>query len=76
MPNDEDFEMIPVTSSQIAAVGFNEATRKGRVRFSKNGSLYEYSECTQEECNQIANAPSPGSEFAATWKMKPTQRLE
>ena len=75
MPEDDGFEMIPVESSQIAEVGFNSATGKGRILFSKNGSLYEYDGCTQEEFQQIVNAPSVGQEFAALWKPKPYQRL-
>lgn len=72
---DEDFNMVPVVSLQIQEVGFNPQTGEGRVRFLAKGnrpsSLYSYPQCTQEEFDQIVNAPSVGTTFAALWKYKP-----
>jgi hypothetical protein len=68
MAEENDFNMQQVTSSQIAAVGFNPATNQGRVEFIKNGSLYEYDNCTQEEADSIINAPSVGIAFGNVWK--------
>jgi hypothetical protein len=68
MPEDDDFNMTPVESSQIAAVGFNPETKQGKISFLKNGSVYVYDGCTQEEADQIINAPSAGTAFAGIWK--------
>lgn len=76
MADDDPFNMTPVTSSQIAAVGFNSETKQGRCEFVKNGSLYEYDGCTQEEADQIINAPSVGIAFGQIWKgVKPFRRI-
>lgn len=72
---DNDFDMVPVESGNLVAVGFNEATKQGRVEFKK-GAIYEYSNCTQEEADSIINAPSANDAFNATWKgTKPFRRL-
>jgi hypothetical protein len=42
MADENDFNMTPVSSSQIAAVGFCTATGQGKVQFLKNGSEYVY----------------------------------
>jgi hypothetical protein len=77
MASETDFNMTPVTSSQIAEVGFNPTTGQGRVRFLKNGSLYEYDACSQEEADAIINAASVGTAFGQIWKgVKPFRRLE
>ena len=77
---DEDFNMTPVVSSQIAAVGFNPTTSQGRVEFlakgSRGGSLYEYDSVTEDEYTQIVNAPSVGTVFGTLWKnVKPYRRI-
>ena len=75
MAEENDFNMTPVSSSQIAAVGFNAATSQGRVEFN-NGSLYEYDGCTQAEADSIINASSVGIAFSTTWKgTKPFRRI-
>jgi hypothetical protein len=72
----DPFNMQTVSSSQIAAVGFNPATAQGRVEFLKNGAVYEYDGCTQEEFDSIVSAPSVGQEFASQWKgTKPYRRI-
>ena len=40
-------ELIPVESSQIAAVGYDAGTQKLQVRFKHGNSLYEYSDVDQ-----------------------------
>ena len=73
---DEDFNMTSVNSSQIDQVGFSAATSQGRVLFVKNGALYEYDGCTQEERDEIVNAPSVGIAFGQIWKgTKPFRRI-
>jgi len=57
------FEMQPVSSSQIAAVGYNAKTRQMRVRFLHQGSLYEYDNVSQETFDQLVSAGSVGSAF-------------
>lgn len=73
---DNDFEMIPVVSSQIAAVGYDADTQKMRIRFAKGGQLYEYDECTQEEFSGLVSAASVGQTFASTIKgVKPYRKI-
>ena len=77
MADESGFEMIPVSSSQIEAVGFNPSTGEGRVAFlakgSRPGSLYSYPSCTQDEFDQIVNGAiggSVGTTFGQLWKYK------
>ena len=71
---DDDFDMQPVSSSNLAAVGFNAETGTGRVEFT-SGAIYDYEGCTQEEADQIIHAPSAGSMFNALWRGKSYQRV-
>ena len=72
---ENEWEMVPVTSLQINAVGFNASTQQIRVEFSK-GQLYQYEGCTQSEYDELINAGSVGQTFAATIKnIKPFRRL-
>jgi hypothetical protein len=66
--SDDSFNMQPVTSSQIASVGYNPDTRKLRVEFNHKGSLYEYDDIPQEIFDQLVSAPSVGSYFGAAVK--------
>jgi hypothetical protein len=54
-------EMQPVSSSNIAAIGFNSETNTLRVEFN-NGGVYDY-ESSQQEYEEILNASSVGSYF-------------
>lgn len=68
-------ELVPVQSSQIAAVGFDGET-KMQVLF-RRGGLYEYSNVSIHEYNQVLTASSVGSAFAQTIKgAKPYRKLE
>ena len=58
---DEEFDMQPVESQNLVAIGFNEATRQIRIAFKS--STYEYDGCTAEEYNGILNAPSANDAF-------------
>lgn len=62
------FNMTPVTSSQIAAVGFNPETKQLRVSFIHGNSLYEYDGVEQETYDDLVNASSVGSYFAQNVK--------
>ena len=72
---DSDFNMQDVESGNIQSVGFNEQAKEGKVVFNK-GAEYIYSSCTQDEADEIANAPSANDAFNAVWKgKKPYRRV-
>ena len=52
-------EMIAVESSNIAAVGYDETTKKLTVNF-KNGSSYIYADVEKEKAQAIVGADSVG----------------
>ena len=64
---EQDFEMIPVTSSQIESIGYSDTTSKMRISFLKGG-VYEYDNVSQEEFDALVAAPSVGSLFQRTIK--------
>ena len=71
---ENDFNMTPVESDNLVAVGFNEATKEGRVDFKR--ASYIYSGCTQEEADAIISAPSANDEFVVQCKgKKPYRKL-
>jgi hypothetical protein len=53
-------QMIPVESSNVEAVAYDEATLTLHVSF-RNGSLYEYSRVPTEVFRSFLDAPSKGS---------------
>ncbi len=57
-------ERTPVTSSNIAAIGYNEDDHILEVEF-KNGSVYQYSDVPLSERTGIMNADSKGRYFHA-----------
>ncbi len=57
-----EFNMIPVASSNIESIGYDEETQILRVRFL-NGAMYEYKNLPIMEYEQLKNAPSVGSYF-------------
>jgi len=61
--------MIPVVSSQIKAVGYDEDESELFVQF-KNGRIYVYHEVPNREYVAILNASSPGTYFADHIKSK------
>lgn len=67
MADENEFVMVPVSSSQLAAVGYNKDSQKLRVRFN-NGSLYEYADVPEGVDQGIIGADSPGGAFNATVK--------
>ena len=75
MAMEQDFEMIPVTSSQIESIGYSDVPRKLRIQFLKGG-MYEYDNVSQEEFDALVAAPSVGSLFQRTIKgMKVYRKL-
>jgi hypothetical protein len=55
-----EIEMIPVVSSNIESIGYNEGTQILRVKFL-NGAIYEYKNVPLIEFEQLNNASSVGS---------------
>ncbi|MGE0539179.1 MAG: KTSC domain-containing protein [Dehalococcoidia bacterium] len=53
-------DMIPVSSSNVAAIGYDDATELLQVRFH-NGSLYAYSGVPSSVFQRFLSAPSKGS---------------
>lgn len=60
-------EMVPVVSSNIAAVGYDENTHMLAVQFS-NGRTYRYAGVPNGEFQNLLNASSVGSYFASNIK--------
>lgn len=58
-------EMIPVASSNVASVGYDEAARELHVEF-RSGSTYVYSDVGRETYDDLLAAASPGS-YIARW---------
>jgi KTSC domain len=53
----------PVTSSQIASVGFDPTLKTLEIEF-KGGSVYQYTgEGIEQKYNEMVNSPSIGSYF-------------
>jgi hypothetical protein len=55
-------KLEPVTSSNIAAVGYDHATRTLGVQF-KSGGTYHYHDVSPEEHRALVSADSIGSHF-------------
>jgi hypothetical protein len=55
-----EIEMIPVVSSNIESIGYNEGTQILRVKFL-NGAIYEYKNVPLIEFEQLKNTSSVGS---------------
>jgi hypothetical protein len=58
---------IPVSSSNIASVGYDVATQTLQVEFL-SGSLYQYFDVPQNIFDEFINAASKGKYFAAQIK--------
>jgi hypothetical protein len=72
--SDEDFNMVTVSSGNLAEVGFNPDTKQGCIQFLK-GARYIYEGCTQEEADAIIAAPSANDAFRGIWGSKPYHRV-
>ena len=68
-------ELRGVTSSQIEAIGHDEATNTLAIRFKNKdgspGSIYTYANVTHEDWIAFASAESIGSAFYKTFKNNP-----
>jgi hypothetical protein len=56
-------ELVPVESSNVAAIGYNAECQLLRVRF-RDGSTYDYPATSAEAHQRIMNAPSKGRAIA------------
>jgi hypothetical protein len=57
-------ERTPVTSSNLASVGYDEDSQSLEVEF-KGGALYTYTGVPQSEYEGLINADSKGGYFSA-----------
>lgn len=68
-------EMIPVSSSNIESIGYDEQNQEVYVRFL-NGSLYVYKGVPQHEYENLRDAPSLGSYLHRSYKnVYPYERI-
>jgi hypothetical protein len=56
--------MTSVSSSSIAAIGYDESSGDLYIRFINKNTLYCYNGVPMSEYQQLCNAPSIGSYFA------------
>lgn len=68
-------EMIPVSSSNIESIGYDEKNEQVYVRFL-NGSLYVYKGVPLHEFENLRDAPSLGSYLHRNYKnVYPYERI-
>ena len=69
-------EMIPVNSSNIASIGYDEPNQQTFVQFL-NGSIYVYKGVPAHEHQNLMEAPSHGSYLNRSFKnIYPYERIE
>ena len=69
-------EMIPVSSSNIQSIGYDEQNQQAYVRFL-DGSLYVYKGVPLQEFENLRDAPSLGSYLHRNYKnVYPYERTE
>lgn len=69
-------EMIPVSSSNIGSIGYDDQNQEVYVRFL-NGSLYVYKGVPAHEYQNLMEAPSHGSYLNSNFKnVYPYERIE
>lgn len=69
-------EMIPVSSSNVAEIGYDETNQEVYVRFINN-TLYVYKGVPQYEFDGLRDAPSVGSYLHRNYKNSfPYERIE
>lgn len=56
-------KLTEIESSNIAAIGYDAASKRLRVQF-KNGGLYEYPDVPAKAHEEFMSAESKGSHFA------------
>jgi len=69
-------EMIPVSSSNIESIGYDDANQEVYVRFLNN-TTYKYKGVTLYEFENFRDAPSQGSYLHRNFKnVYPYERVE
>lgn len=69
-------EMIPVSSSNVSALGFDDTEQIVYVEFM-NGSIYIYKGVSKNEFEGLLNAPSIGSYLHRNFKnFFPYERIQ
>lgn len=69
-------EMLPVSSSNIESIGYNEQDQEVFVRFL-NASVYVYKGVPKHEYENLRDAPSLGSYLHRNYKnVYPYERIE
>lgn len=69
-------EMLPVSSSNIESIGYDEQNQEVYVRFL-NGGLYVYKGVPEHEFQNLLEAPSHGSYLHRNFKnVYPYERIE
>jgi len=63
--------LIPCVSSQLAAYGYDAATKTLVIRFVSSGAIYHYFEVPQAVYDQLHAAESKGSYFIRNIKRAP-----
>ena len=63
----EDIEMIPVESSTVRYLGYNDKLQEAVVEF-KNGSAYKYFDVSKEEFHNLKTSKSIGGYLASNIK--------
>lgn len=72
----DNAEMVPVSSSNVESVGYDEETQILYVRFL-SGSLYMYKNVNKPEYEALLSAPSIGSYLHRNIKnVYPYERIE
>ena len=56
-------EMKPVVSSNISAIGYDEATERLRIRFGSKPLIYEYAKVPKAKFDALMASESKGSHF-------------
>lgn len=56
-------QRIPVTSSDIASIGYQPETRTLEIEFHSQRSIYQYFNVPEQEYNELMNAGSHGKYF-------------
>jgi KTSC domain len=61
--------MVPVESSSIELIGYDEDERELYVRFHNRGRTYAYEDVSPEQFDALLAAPSKGRYL--NWEIKP-----
>lgn len=62
--------LTPVTSSNIAALGYDSATRQLHIQFRGSGGLYRYDDVPPQDAHALMHADSIGKHFALNVRRK------